>query len=181
MYCLPSLPMYVDGIECAGASSFSRQSSLPLRASIARKMPSIVAPMKTRLPAVVMPPPRLGAPVSLMPFAMSSGILAERNAPRDVAGVRVHRNQLAPRRLRAAVLVLPRPRTVRPPASPCSCSAPRRAGRDDVLRKIRRLAAGARRARGTSSAAPPWRRRPRRRGHRVRRGPPGARSSRCPH
>ena len=33
MYCLPSLPRYVDGIECAGASSFSRHSSLPLRAS----------------------------------------------------------------------------------------------------------------------------------------------------
>src|SRR6187399_1048141 len=36
-------------------------------------MPSIVAPMKTRLPAVVIPPPRLGAPVTGMPLATSSG------------------------------------------------------------------------------------------------------------
>src|SRR5688572_26256436 len=34
-------------------------------------MPSIVAPMKMRWPAVVMPPPRLGCPV-LMPLAASS-------------------------------------------------------------------------------------------------------------
>src|SRR5436305_1964612 len=70
-YCLPSRPMYVLGIECAGAGSLSDQSTLPLRASKARKYPSIVAPMNTRLPAVVMAPPELGVPV-WMPFAASS-------------------------------------------------------------------------------------------------------------
>src|SRR5262245_35329435 len=70
-YCFPSRPTYVDGIECAGASSFSLQSSFPFRASNARKRPSIVAPINTRSPAVVMLPPRLGVPV-LIPLASSS-------------------------------------------------------------------------------------------------------------
>src|SRR5207245_2751652 len=65
-YCLPSRPRYVDGIECAGAVSFSDHSSWPLRASNARKYPSIVAPMKIRSPAVEIAPPSPGVPV-LMP------------------------------------------------------------------------------------------------------------------
>src|SRR5262245_65499984 len=51
------------------------QSSSPLRASKARNLPSLVAPIKMRLPAVVIAPPELGVPL-LMPFASSSG-----NAP----------------------------------------------------------------------------------------------------
>src|SRR5262245_41209236 len=58
-------------MECAGASSFSDHSSLPLRASNARKRPSMVAPIKTRSPAVVILPPRLGVPV-FIPLASSS-------------------------------------------------------------------------------------------------------------
>src|SRR4030095_8719338 len=58
-------------MECAGASSFSDQSSLPLRASNARKRPSMVAPIKMSAAAVVLLPPRLGVPV-FIPLASSS-------------------------------------------------------------------------------------------------------------
>ena len=60
-----------------------------------------MAPMKTRLPAVVMAPPELGVPV-WMPFAVELLELAERHAPGDVAGVRVDGDEFAPRRRGAA-------------------------------------------------------------------------------
>src|SRR6266536_1860021 len=58
-------------MEWAGASNFVLHSSEPFRASNARNFPSTVAPMKTRLPAVVIAPPRLGVPV-LRPFFSNS-------------------------------------------------------------------------------------------------------------
>ena len=50
---------------------------------------------------MVIAPPELGVPV-WMPFRRELLELAERHAPRDVAGVGVDGDQLAPRRLRAA-------------------------------------------------------------------------------
>src|SRR5262245_52710118 len=68
-YCLPSLPMYVIGAECAPASIFVAHNSFPVFASKARKRLSSVAPMKTNPPAVASEPPRFGLPV----FCLSSG------------------------------------------------------------------------------------------------------------
>src|SRR6188768_1213073 len=65
------------------------------------------------------------------------GEFAERNPPRDVACARVHRNQLAPRRLRATVLVGGVPEA---PALGRDLRHVRSsARRHNVLRKIRRL------------------------------------------
>src|SRR5207253_414317 len=74
-YCLPSRPIYVVGVPCDDVGSVADQSSSPLRASKARNLLSIVAPMKMRFPAVVIAPPAFGVPL-LMPLASSSG-----NAP----------------------------------------------------------------------------------------------------
>src|SRR5262245_42519837 len=68
-YCLPSLPMYVIGAECAPASIFAAHNSLPDLASKARKRLSSVAPIKTNPLAVARETPRLGLPV----FCFSSG------------------------------------------------------------------------------------------------------------
>ena len=51
--------------------------------------------MNTRLPAVVIAPPRLGVPV-LMPLLLELLEYAERHAPRDVTGVRVDRDRARP-------------------------------------------------------------------------------------
>ena len=56
----------------AASTSLVAQSSLPVRASIARKRASMVAPMNTRPPAVAMGPPRCsGVPVLGTPSASS--------------------------------------------------------------------------------------------------------------
>src|SRR6185312_14009407 len=75
-YCFPSRPIYVAGIECAGASTFTDHSSFPVRASNARNFESTLAPMKIRFPAVVIPPPVFGVPV-FSPFDASAS-----NSPR---------------------------------------------------------------------------------------------------
>ena len=56
--------------------------------------------------AVTIAPPMLSAPVLVKPLACSSSIAADRHLPGDVAGVDVHRHQLAERRRRARNLVL---------------------------------------------------------------------------
>src|SRR5690348_15510655 len=60
------------GMVWALASIFSAHDSLPVRASKARKRPSLVAPMKIRPPAVTTIGPVLGAPVFGNPFAASA-------------------------------------------------------------------------------------------------------------
>ena len=90
----------------------SRHSSFPLRASIARNLPSIVAPMNTSLPAVVIAAAETWR-AGLDALGLECLELAERNPPGDVPCVRVDRNQLAPRRRRHSYIVLRRPRTAR--------------------------------------------------------------------
>src|ERR1700682_3093252 len=61
------------GVALAASTSLVTQSSLPVRASSARKRASIDAPMNTRPPAVVMLPPLgSGGPVFGTPRASSS-------------------------------------------------------------------------------------------------------------
>src|SRR5262249_28348484 len=67
--------MYVDGTECAGASTPASHNSFPVFDSNARNFPSTVAPMKTRPPAVAIAPPMLGVPAPFTPLASSSGKL----------------------------------------------------------------------------------------------------------
>src|SRR5260370_14208334 len=65
-------PRNVIGVACALAGNFVVQISFPVSLSNARKRLSFVAPIKTRPPAVVSEPPRFGAPVGGIPFAISS-------------------------------------------------------------------------------------------------------------
>src|SRR5262245_34241118 len=62
-YCLPSLPTYVIGAECAPASIFATHNSLPVLAAMARERRSSVARMETSPLAVASEPPRFGLPV----------------------------------------------------------------------------------------------------------------------
>src|SRR5579859_896197 len=85
-YCLPLFrPTKVMGVACALAGSFVTQSSLPVSLSNARNRESFVAPMNTRPPAVTIDPPKFGAPVGEIPFAISSSTtpstLRQRNSP----------------------------------------------------------------------------------------------------
>src|SRR5581483_2931866 len=66
---------YVIGFECALASSFVSQSSFPFSELNARNRESLLAPMKTRPPAVATLPPRFGDPVLRTPIASSASIL----------------------------------------------------------------------------------------------------------
>src|SRR3989442_15476416 len=56
MYCLPSLPMYVSGVEWPLAGSSVTHNSAPDFASKARNLWSFVAPIKTNPLAVAMLP-----------------------------------------------------------------------------------------------------------------------------
>ena len=99
------------------------------------------------------------------PFCDQLFELAERHAPRDVARVRIHRDQLTPGRLRTAVLVgrIPKPSTFRRDLAHVRHSRRGRARGHDAVRKIWRFATSA----STAATAPA--------------GHPETRSSRCPH
>src|SRR5215475_3321449 len=86
-YCFPFFPWKVMGVAWALAGRRVTQSSRPVSLSNARKRRSLVAPMKTRPPAVTMEPPILAVPVGGNPFAISSSTTPsttrQRNSPRS--------------------------------------------------------------------------------------------------
>src|SRR5258707_13788519 len=72
-YCLPFFPSQLIGIEFTSIPTFVTQSSLPVRESNARNLPSTVAPTKTSPPAVAIDPPLVvGVPVLGTPSLSSS-------------------------------------------------------------------------------------------------------------
>src|ERR1700736_3002778 len=72
-YCLLFFPSHVMGMEFTSKPTFVTHSSLPVRESNARNLPSSVAPTNTSPPAVAMAPPFVvGVPVLGTPSLSSS-------------------------------------------------------------------------------------------------------------
>ena len=91
-----SCPSHVIGIEFTSIPKSVIHSSLPVRESNARNLPSSVAPMKTRPPAVTMDPPLVvGVPVLGTP-SLSNSANESRGPARRSPPNHIHRYQFAP-------------------------------------------------------------------------------------
>ena len=105
MYCLPSLPRYVDGNRMRGRDELLAPQFLAVarinRAEDAVDRRADEHEVPGRGDAATQARRARG----LEALGDELRIFTERNPPRKVSGVRVHRNQLAPGRLRARVLV----------------------------------------------------------------------------